>query len=315
MNIQWFPGHMHKARVEMAEILPKVDLVIEILDARIPYSSENPMLAELRGEKPCLKVLNKSDLADPDRTTEWRNYLESQQGIRARSVTTEQPNQIRQLGDVCLDMFSDKLGIGKNITAMICGIPNVGKSTLINILARRKVAKTGNEPAVTKGQQRIKLGNGVVLFDTPGVLWPNVANEKSGYRLATIGSIKDTAMEYEDVGYFAAGFMLESYPDRLVERYKLESVPTAPLEALDEIGKKRGCLNKRGIIDYERVCRILLTEMRSGKLGPITLETPEIAEAERTEVAEKLQERDEKKAKKKADRKARFKEKQKGRRR
>ena len=315
MNIQWFPGHMHKARVEMAEILPKVDLVIEILDARIPYSSENPMLAELRGEKPCLKVLNKSDLADPDRTTEWRNYLESQQGIRARSVTTEQPNQIRQLGDVCLDMFSDKLGIGKNITAMICGIPNVGKSTLINILARRKVAKTGNEPAVTKGQQRIKLGNGVVLFDTPGVLWPNVANEKSGYRLATIGSIKDTAMEYEDVGYFAAGFMLESYPDRLVERYKLESVPTAPLEALDEIGKKRGCLNKRGIIDYERVCRILLTEMRSGKLGPITLETPEMAEVERTEVAEKLQERDEKKAKKKADRKARFKEKQKGRRR
>ena len=314
MNIQWFPGHMHKARVEMAEILPKVDLVIEILDARIPYSSENPMLAELRGKKPCLKVLNKSDLADPDRTNEWRNYLESQQGIRARSVTTEQPNQIRQLGDVCLDMFSDKLGIGKNITAMICGIPNVGKSTLINILARRKVAKTGNEPAVTKGQQRIKLGNGVVLFDTPGVLWPNVANEKSGYRLATIGSIKDTAMEYEDVGYFAAGFMLETYPDRLVERYKLNSVPTAPLEALDEIGKKRGCLNKRGIIDYDRVCRILLTEMRSGKLGTITLETPEMAETERTEVAEKLKEREEQKSKKKADRKARFKEKQKGRR-
>ena len=314
MNIQWFPGHMHKARVEMAEILPKVDLVIEILDARIPYSSENPMLAELRGKKPCLKVLNKSDLADPDRTNEWRNYLESQQGIRARSVTTEQPNQIRQLGDVCLDMFSDKLGIGKNITAMICGIPNVGKSTLINILARRKVAKTGNEPAVTKGQQRIKLGNGVVLFDTPGVLWPNVANEKSGYRLATIGSIKDTAMEYEDVGYFAAGFMLETYPDRLVERYKLNAVPTAPLEALDEIGKKRGCLNKRGIIDYDRVCRILLTEMRSGKLGTITLETPEMAETERTEVAEKLKEREEQKSKKKADRKARFKEKQKGRR-
>ena len=211
-------------------------------------------------------------------------------------------------------MFSDKLGIGKNITAMICGIPNVGKSTLINILARRKVAKTGNEPAVTKGQQRIKLGNGVVLFDTPGVLWPNVANEKSGYRLATIGSIKDTAMEYEDVGYFAAGFMLETYPDRLVERYKLNAVPTAPLEALDEIGKKRGCLNKRGIIDYDRVCRILLTEMRSGKLGTITLETPEMAETERTEVAEKLKEREEQKSKKKADRKARFKEKQKGRR-
>lgn len=314
MNIQWFPGHMHKARVEMAEILPKVDLVIEILDARIPYSSENPMLAELRGEKPCLKVLNKSDLADPDLTTRWRSYLEQEQGIRARSVTTEQPNQIRQLGDVCLDMFSDKLGIGRNITAMICGIPNVGKSTLINILARRKVAKTGNEPAVTKGQQRIKLGNGVVLLDTPGVLWPNVANEKSGYRLAAIGSIKDTAMEYEDVAHFAAGCLLESYPDRLAERYGLDPLPTAALELMDAIGKKRGCLNKRGIIDYERVSRILLTEMRSGKLGPITLETPEQTEVERVAVAAKMQEKDEAKAKRKTERKARFKEKQKGRR-
>ncbi len=314
MTIQWFPGHMHKARVEMAELLPKVDLVIEILDARIPYSSENPMLEELRGDKPFLKVLNKSDLADEHWTAAWKQHFEREQSVRARAVTTNEPNEIRRLADDCLKMFPDKQGIGKHVTAMICGIPNVGKSTLINILAGRKVAKTGNEPAVTKSQQRINLRYGVRLFDTPGVLWPNLANEKGGYRLAAIGSIKDTAMEYEDVAFFAAGYLLETYPDRLMERYKFESLPDGALAVLDELGKKRGCLNKRGIIDYERVSRILLTEMRSGKLGRITLETPEMAEREKVEVAEKLRERAEKKERKKSERKARFKEKQKRKR-
>ena len=310
MSIQWFPGHMHKARVEMAEILPKVDLVIEVIDARIPYSSENPMLAELRGETPCLKVLNKSDLADPELTNEWRDYLERQRGVRARSVTTQEPKQIKQLSSLCVQMFPDKQAIGKNVTAMICGIPNVGKSTLINILAGRKVAKTGNEPAVTKGQQRIKLHNGVVLMDTPGVLWPKVDNEKSGYRLATIGSIKDTAMEYEDVSYFAATYLLEKYPERLQERYKFETLPDQPLEVLDAIGKYRGCLNKRGVVDYDRVGRILLTELRSGKLGPVTLETPQMMETEKVAVAKEAEEKAAKKDAKKAERKARFKKRQ-----
>lgn len=315
MNIQWFPGHMHKARLQMAEILPKVDLVIEVLDARIPYSSENPMLAELRGDTPCLKVMNKSDLADADLTADWRAYFERTSGVRARSVTTEQPKLIRQLGNVCSDMFPHKQGIGKHVTAMICGIPNVGKSTLINILAGRKVAKTGNEPAVTKSQQRIKLSNGVVLLDTPGVLWPNVSNEKSGYRLAMIGSIKDTAMEYEDVAHFAAGFLLASYPGRVIERYSLSPTPTTALGLMDAIGKRRGCLNKRGVIDYERVSRILLTELRSGKLGPLTLETPSMMESEKIEAATLMREKEEAKAKKKAERKARFKEKPHERRR
>ena len=214
MQIQWFPGHMHKARVQMAEILPKVDLVIELLDARIPYSSENPLLAELRGEKPCLKVLSKNDLADPKLTSRWRTHLEQQRAVRARAVTTNEVKQIRQLTEVCLNMFPDRRGIGKQITAMIVGVPNVGKSTLVNILAGRKIARTGNEPAVTKGQQRIKVGDGLLLLDTPGLLWPNVENEKSGYRLATVGSIKDTAMEYEDVAFFAAGYLLQAYADR-----------------------------------------------------------------------------------------------------
>lgn len=315
MSIQWFPGHMHKARVEMAEILPKVDLVIEVLDARIPYSSENPMLAELRGEKPCLKVMNKSDLADPDWTAKWKIHFEKQRGVRARSVTTTEPSQIRRIADDCLKMFPEKEGIGKHVTAMICGIPNVGKSTLINILAGRKVAKTGNEPAVTKGQQRINLKNGVRLFDTPGILWPNLANEKGGYRLAAIGSIRETAMEYEDVAFYLAGYLREVFPDRIMERYKFEELPNGALEVLDAIGKKRGCLNKRGIIDYERVSRILLTEFRSGKMGPITLETPEMAEQEKVEVAAKLKAKYEAKTKKTAERKAKYKERQKGRKR
>lgn len=310
MNIQWFPGHMHKARVEMAAILPKVDLVIEVLDARIPYSSENPMLAELRGNKPFLKILNKSDLADPEMTRTWKSHFEKQDGVKARAVTTMEPIQIRQLAGLCLNMFPSKQGIGKHVTAMICGIPNVGKSTLINILAGRKVAKTGNEPAVTKGQQRIRLHNGVVLMDTPGVLWPKVSNENSGYRLAMIGSIKDTAMEYEDVGYHAAGHLLANYKDRLAARYSLDPVPDAPLELLDAIGQKRGCLNKRGIIDYERTCRILLTELRSGKLGTLTLETPAMMEQERAAVAEQEENKAEEKVKKNQERKAKFKAKQ-----
>lgn len=309
-KIQWFPGHMHKARVQMAEILPKVDLVIEVLDARIPYSSENPMLSELRGDKPALKLLNKSDLADPELTKVWKSYLDRQPGIKARPVTTEEPKKIWQLGKVIQDMFPEKQGMGRFPTAMICGIPNVGKSTLINILAGRKSLKTGDEPGVTKGQQKIKLQNGVMLYDTPGVLWPNVENIKSGYRLATMGSIKDTAMEYEDVAHFAAGILLESYVDRLVDRYQIDPLPETALELMDAIGKRRGCLSKRAIVDYERVSRILLTDLRSGKLGPITFETPEMMEAEKREVEAEAKAKAEKKAGRDKERKARFKARQ-----
>ena len=306
MSIQWFPGHMHKARVEMSSILPTVDLVIEILDARIPYSSENPMLTELRGDKPALKILNKSDLADASCTRRWCDYLEQHHGVRARAVSTQEPGAIRQLRDECRNMFPERQQIGKQVKAMVCGIPNVGKSTIINILAGRKIAKTGNEPAVTKAQQRIRLNNGVLLLDTPGVLWPKVDNENSGYRLAAIGSIKDTAMEYEDVANFVAGFLLDAYPGCISERYQLDSIPQSPLEALDEIGKRRGCLNKRGIVDYERVGRILLTELRSGKLGRVSLETPEMTEKECADTLLKAQARADEKARRKSERKARF---------
>lgn len=307
MQIQWFPGHMHKARVQIKETLPRVDLVIEVLDARIPYSSENPMLTELRGDKPCLKILNKADLADPEMTKTWLSFLEKQNGIKARATTTEDRNSIRQLTGLVVQMLPHK-GEGKTITTMIAGIPNVGKSTIINILANKKVAKTGNEPAVTKGQQRINIGNGVTLLDTPGVLWPNVENIYSGYRLATIGSIKETAMDYADAAFFSAEFMLKHFSDRLIDRYQLESIPADQTEFIEALGRKRGCLGKAGIVDIDRASKIFVTELRSGKLGPLTLETPEMMAFEKIATAKRIAEIAETKSAKARKRKAAFKE-------
>ncbi len=307
MQIQWFPGHMHKARVQMKETIPKVDLVIEVLDARIPFSSENPMLAELRGDKPCLKILNKADLADPQLTKTWLNYFEKTTGIKARATTTDERSTIRKLSELCVRMVPNKPE-GKMITTMIAGIPNVGKSSIINILAGRKVAKTGNEPAVTKSQQRIDIGNSVTLLDTPGVLWPNLENINSGYRLAAIGSIKETAMDYADVGFFAAEFMLANYGQLLMERYKLEQAPTTNMEFIEALGRKRGCLGKAGIVDIDRASKIFVTELRAGTLGRLTLETPEMMEAEKIATTKRLVEKAKKQEAKTKKRKAAFKE-------
>lgn len=307
MQIQWFPGHMHKARLQIKEAMPRVDLFIEVLDARIPYSSENPMLAELRGNKPVLKVLAKSDLADPVRTKEWMQYFDSLPGVTARSATTKDPGRIRQLSNVCIQMLPEQQSELKSITTMIVGIPNVGKSTLINVLAGKTVAKTGNEPAVTKGQQKINIGDGITLMDTPGVLWPNVENPDSGMRLAVVGSIKDTAMDYGDVAYYGSRYLLNEYPDGLRDRYELEILPSEATEFLEEIGRKRGCLGKSGVVDFDRISRIFLTELRAGMLGPVTLETPGMMEKEKVETAIRVQENAEKKKKKKEKRKAAFK--------
>jgi ribosome biogenesis GTPase A len=276
MQIQWFPGHMHKAQLQIKEALPKVDLFIELLDARIPFSSENPMLAALRGKKPCLKVLSKSDLADPARTSDWQSHLEQQNGAKVRAVTTTQAGQIARLADVCRKMAPHRRGLGKPIRAMVVGIPNVGKSTLINILAGRSIAKTGNEPAITKSQQQIRIDKDIVLLDTPGVLWPNVENENSGYRLAATGAIRDTAMEYADVAHFVAGYLLENYPEALATRYSLDATPADQISLLDAIGNRRGCLVKGGVVDHDRTSRVFINDLRAGALGPITFETPEM---------------------------------------
>ncbi|GIU12704.1 MULTISPECIES: ribosome biogenesis GTPase YlqF [unclassified Shewanella] len=291
MAIQWYPGHMHKARKEIEEVMPQVDLVIEVLDARIPYSSENPMVQTLRGDKPCIKLLNKSDLADPETTQRWIEYLEREQGVKAMAITTLQASQVKKIPDLCRKFVPSRDKIEKDIRTMIMGIPNVGKSTIINTLAGRMIAKTGNEPAVTKTQQRINLRNGIVLSDTPGILWPKVDNEKSSYRLAVTGAIKDTAMEYEDVAMFAAEYFLTAYPEAIAERYKIKQMPDTDIELLEAIGRNRGALRPGGRIDLHKASEVLLHDFRAGRIGQLSLETPEMAEIEKEEVAKLLAEK------------------------
>lgn len=306
-NIQWFPGHMHKAHKQIKEVLPQVDIIIEVVDARIPYSSENPLIAHIRENTPCIKVLNKSDLADPEITQQWIEYLEQEQGIKALAITTSKTEQVHQITRLCEQMLPNKLGQDKQIRAMIMGIPNVGKSTIINILADRIIAKTGNEPAVTKQQQRIRLPSGIMLSDTPGFLWPKIENANSGYRLAVTGAIKDTAIEYEDIAYYAAEYLLANYPDRLKARYELETLPESDHELMEAIALRRGCLRAGGHFDIYKVSTILLNELRSGALGPLSIETPEMAKVEKVAVAELMAEQAENKIEKKKSRKRKYK--------
>ena len=284
MAIQWYPGHMHKASKEMKKILPQVDLIIEVLDARLPFSSQNPMLAELRGDKPCIKILNKVDLADPELTALWQTYLEADTNVKTLTMNAQQNDRMADLINLALTMVPNKAQGVKNVQTMIMGIPNVGKSTLINSLAGRQIAKTGNEPAITKMQQRIKLDKGIVLHDTPGVLWPNLENPHSGYRLAITGAIKETAIDNDDIALYAVEYLLTAYPDLLQQRFDLVDLPESGMDALEQIGKKRGCLRAGGRVDLERVSKILLTEVRAGMLGQISWEKPEMVEKEWAQV-------------------------------
>lgn len=285
MAIQWFPGHMHKARKKIAEVMPTIDLVVEVLDARLPFSSTNPLVDSLRGDKPCIKVLNKADLADPKVSQQWVKYFEAQHNTRALPMVAEDKKQVRQLVNL-IKQVADGFGERKiNVRVMIMGIPNVGKSTLINALAGRIVAKTGNEPAVTRNNQMIDLKNGIILADTPGILWPKFENVESGYRLAASGAVKDTAMEYIDVATRTLGYLLEYYGNELSERFKFKQLPEKPEEALAEIGRRRGCLKPGGIIDLHKAAELCLHELRSGKIGRISLENPALVELELAAIA------------------------------
>ena len=284
MQIQWFPGHMHKASLEIKHALPDIDVLIEILDARIPFSSQNPMLDKLRGDKPTIRVLNKCDLADPELTAIWQSHMEQQVGVKTLAVTTQQPDKIRQISALCARMLPEKTAANKVVRSMSMGIPNVGKSTIINILAGRIIAKTGNEPAVTKHQQKINLGNNLILSDTPGVLWPNLENRHSGYRLAVSGAIKDTAFQYDDIALFALEYLVKAYPALLQKRYQLQPLPDEPMALLEAIGRKRGCLKAGKQVDYDKAAKLVLNEFRTGTLGTITLETPAMIADEMVEL-------------------------------
>jgi len=296
MAINWYPGHMHKANKDMAKVLPDVDLIIELLDCRLPYSSQNPSIAALGKDKPSIKILSKSDLADPDITAQWQTYLETESSVKTLLTTLEQADKAQKLLSLCHKLVPTKSKSKFNILAMITGIPNVGKSTLINAVAGRAVAKTGNEPAITKGLQKIKITDGIMFLDTPGILWPKIHNENSGYRLAAAGSIKDTAIEIDDIAFYLSTFLIEHYPQRLIDRYELDILPATNIEFLELLGAQRGCLRAGGRVDLEKVSSIVVNEYRAGKLGRITLETPEMVRAEEIIVAQKQKEKAERDA-------------------
>lgn len=278
---------MHKARKEILKVLNTVDLLIEIVDARLPFSSRNPVIQQLHHQKPAIIVFNKCDLADPEITELWQDYYETEYGLKTLSCQLDLPHKTKQLLPLCKKMVPQKQESVKAINAMIVGIPNVGKSTIINTLAGKIIAKTGNEPAVTKGQQKIKLPHDIMLHDTPGILWPKIENPHSGYRLAISGAIKNTAIEYEDIGFYAAEFFLKYYSKLLTQRYDLTTLPKSPLDLLEAIGYRRGAKQSGGRINLHKACEILLHEYRNKKLGNISLETPEMIVAELKVLAEK----------------------------
>ncbi|MFT4520057.1 MAG: ribosome biogenesis GTPase A [Halioglobus sp.] len=300
MAINWYPGHMHKANKEMKEILPEVDLVIELLDCRLPYSSQNPAITELIRDKPCIKILSKSDLADPKITEAWQAYFEQTSSVKTMPTTLEQTDKGQKLLQLCHKLVPAKSISRPKLLAMITGIPNVGKSTLINAVAGRKVAKTGDEPAITKGLQKIRINEGLTFLDTPGILWPKIHNENSGYRLAASGAIKDTAIDVIDIAMYLSDFLLQHHPQVLAQRYELNVVPESEIEFLEVMGAKRGCLRSGGQVELEKVSSILVNEFRAGMLGPISLEHPSMIAPEEAVVAAQIKEKKERdKARKK----------------
>jgi len=291
---------MHKAQKEIKEILPQIDVVIEVCDARLPFSSENPLITEIRGDKPLIKILNKSDLADPEQTQVWLEYLESQQNVKAIALTTDNPLVAKSIPLLIRKLIPNKDETGKQINVVIMGIPNVGKSTLLNTLVGKAKAKVGNEPAVTKGQQRIRLEDGLYLYDTPGMLWPKIVNQNSGYRLAITSAVKDTAYDHDDIACFAGEYLLAKYPQRLKDRYAFNDMPKVEVDLIEEIGRKRGCIKSGGHVDFHKASAILINEIRDKTLGGLTFETPEMVEKEQLYFKEleerKIAEREAKKA-------------------
>ncbi len=280
MAINWFPGHMVKTKREIKENLKLVDAVIEIRDARIPYSSKNPDIDVLCKGKPRIILLNKSDLSDAKITKEWKKTLENHETI-VLEVNALKADGLKNIKPALLKLLKEKHDRLKakglvNITTrvMVVGIPNVGKSTFINKMAKNNIAKTGDRPGVTKSKQWIKTSIGIELLDTPGVLWPKFEDEQVGLNLAFTGAIKDEIMDIEELAFNLVKKLEVDFKEQLMERYKLDSLSEETIENLDTIARKRGCLISGGNIDYNRIAVILLDEFRGGKIGKISLERP-----------------------------------------
>ncbi len=297
MTISWYPGHMHKANKEMAALIKEIDVVIEVLDARMPQASSNPLLRSMRKGKPCLRILNPADLADPHLTKAWLAHFSSEPLSFAVTSSKDKPIETSDVVHLCQKLMR-QANAGKPVVqqmaspnadlqslkdwkkqqqknqVMIVGIPNVGKSSIMNKLIGKKVAKTGNEPAITKGQQRVRLNDHWFLVDTPGVLWPKLEAQSAAYRLALSGAIRNTAIEFVEVALFAAQLLIDQFPKRLKERYKMEELPSSGEDFLAELARRKGCVRKDQDVDWHKVSELLVNDYRTGRLGPMTLERP-----------------------------------------
>jgi ribosome biogenesis GTPase A len=277
-SINWYPGHMAKATRELKEQLKQIHLVIEVLDARIPYSSQNPHLEKVIAHKPRLIILNKKDLADVYKTQAWMTYFNQQSTRHAIAVNAFKKTDIKAIISYCETQLLRKSDASsgrqsfQRLNVMIVGIPNVGKSQLINQLANKKSAKVANRPAVTQHQQWVRLSPTVYLLDTPGVLWPKFESEQVGINLAVTGAIKDHIFNMEDVSFYLLRYLTKNYPTLLQRRFKLTSLPEDIVELMMCIGRQRGCIERGGTVDLDKTVKMLLHEYRSGKLGLITLE-------------------------------------------
>ncbi|ARN18614.1 ribosome biogenesis GTPase YlqF [Piscinibacter gummiphilus] len=306
MSIQWFPGHMHATKKAIVERLKNgVDVVIELLDARLPGSSANPLLADLTHGKPALKVLNKQDLADPERTALWLAHYNAMPETQAIGLDASVTAPAQRLTDASRSLAPLRGGMAKPMRVLICGIPNVGKSTLINTLVGKKAAKTGDEPGITKVEQRIVLASDFTLFDTPGMLWPRIAVPESGYHLAASGAVGRNALDEELVALELLHRLRTEYPGRIEERFQLKAdLSDEPDEAwLEAVGRRRGAVMSGGRVNLQKAAEVLIHEFRSGGLGRITLETPEQVLQWRADAVERDAAREAERLRRKAARK------------